>query len=680
MKKIVSVLLAMTLVFSMALNALAYTVSSSADKTLVHAGETVNVTVNMDEAVDRVITFAYRLYFDSNYFELTSGTIGSASPLTQISKVKTDAKGSYYNLSVLDTQTVGVTVAAGPLYTLTFTAKEDITEAADLQFEVTKENLMLDDFKLSDDGQVGNGIVSVTVQPAEVKAYTVSLSPQTQSLVAGDDAIVAVSVGATGYQSFNALDMTFTYDASKLSFHKEASAIGDSYMVSDRAGTLRIVGFGADKELGEVFRLAFTSKTTGEASVTLTAAKLDESANAGENAPDATMEQAEAKINVTGYKVTLPADFEGASVAEPNQDYTFTARDIHYNYTFDGSTMGGEAVLVVDQGDGSFRVENVTGNLVITSAKKAKKYPITVTGSGKSDVRIADTASYGQNYTFQVVQDSAYDYTYTMTIGGKEAALELMMQAGVTCFYTIKGADITGDIVINVDKTQKAPTTTSITFTGSGSADVQGGVTQTATNGLDFLFALNQEEGFDYTVKLEDEVLQPGADGKYTISGEKLTGSDLTVTVEKTAQSDLATEVSEYLKLNGKTMWLVTATGTVSQGKVLAYDGTPMFWSEKYDAYAYLVISDKSLEELQAEAANQVAEAEAAKTEISYDYDINETGLVDTNDAQFVYNMYNAHYASFTDVAMVRFLKADCNGDKVVTVLDANAVVAELLK
>lgn len=683
MKKIVSVLLALTLVFSMAFNVLAYTVSSSIDKTLVHAGETVDVTVNMDQSVDRVITFAYRLYFDPTYFELTSSTIGTASNLTQISsKVKTDAKGSYYNLSVLDTQTVGVTVAAGPLYTLTFTAKEDITDAADVQFEVTKENLMLDDFKLSDDGEVqeGKGVVSVTVQPKEVKAYTVSLTPETQSVIAGDDAIVAVSVGATGYESFNALDMTFTYDASKLSFNKEASTIADAYIVSDKAGTLRIAGFGEKKELGEVFRLAFTNKATGEASVRLTAAKLDESANAGQDAPDAAIANGEAKINVTGYKVTLPADFEGASVAEPNQDYTFTAKDTHYDYTFDGSTMGGEAVNVVDNGDGTFTVQNVTGNLVINSTKKAKTYPITVTGSGKSDLVIADKASYGVDYTFQAKQDSDYDYTYAMTIGGKDATLDLEMVFDGTYFYTIKGADIVGDIVINVEKTKKAPTTTSIIFTGSGSGDVKGGTTQTATNGQDFLFELNQEEGYDYTVQLGDEELQPGDDGKYTISADKLTGTDLAVTVEKIAKSDLVTEVSEYLKLDGTSMWLVTATATVAEGKVLAYDGTPMFWSEKYQAYAYLVISEKSLAELKEEAAGKVAEADAAKTEISYDYDINETGLVDANDAQFVYNMYNARYASFTEVAMIRFLKADCNGDKVVDVLDANAVIADIMK
>lgn len=73
-------------------------------------------------------------------------------------------------------------------------------------------------------------------------------------------------------------------------------------------------------------------------------------------------------------------------------------------------------------------------------------------------------------------------------------------------------------------------------------------------------------------------------------------------------------------------MWLVTAAGTVSDGKVLAYDGTPMFWSEKYNAYAWLVVSDKTQDEVKTEAAAKIAEADADKLELAYDFDVNETG------------------------------------------------------
>ena len=134
------------------------------------------------------------------------------------------------------------------------------------------------------------------------------------------------------------------------------------------------------------------------------------------------------------------------------------------------------------------------------------------------------------NYTFTLNKDANYDYTVAVTIGGKSCTPALAAD-GKT--YTIPGTSITGDIVIHVTKTQKAPTTTAITFTGSGSGDVADGPNQTATNGTDFTFTVDEKEGYTYTVKLGNETLTK-ANGQYTIPGAKLTGTALTVTVEKT--------------------------------------------------------------------------------------------------------------------------------------------------
>lgn len=93
-------------------------------------------------------------------------------------------------------------------------------------------------------------------------------------------------------------------------------------------------------------------------------------------------------------------------------------------------------------------------------------------------------------------------------------------------------------------------------------------------------------------------------------------------------------------------MWLVTAAGTLGEGKVYAYDENAMFWSGKYDAYAWLVITEGS-ETLTIDAAKAlVSEATADKTEVAYNFDVNMTnGVVDTNDAQLVYNMYNFRFS-----------------------------------
>ena len=55
--------------------------------------------------------------------------------------------------------------------------------------------------------------------------------------------------------------------------------------------------------------------------------------------------------------------------------------------------------------------------------------------------------------------------------------------------------------------------------------------------------------------------------------------------------------------------------------------------------------------------------------------DVNMSGLVDANDAQLVYNMYNAVYPDFTEVSMEKFLRADVNSDRKVDVTDSDAII-----
>ena len=55
---------------------------------------------------------------------------------------------------------------------------------------------------------------------------------------------------------------------------------------------------------------------------------------------------------------------------------------------------------------------------------------------------------------------------------------------------------------------------------------------------------------------------------------------------------------------------------------------------------------------------------------------MNETGVVDINDAQFVYNIYNGTAPS-TNVVQ-RLLLADVNRDKTVNVSDCAVVVAAI--
>ena len=507
-----------------------------------------------------------------------------------------------------------------------------------------------------------------TPTPEPEAVYTIT-SGSGSTVSVGQTANVTYTVTSGTASTYNAYQLTVSYDSDKLTY----TDINTNAIVSDQNGTLTIIGFGADRTCGtDNIVLTFTAKAAGTANVTLTSARIDASGNAsGADAPAAAIAGGTTVIKVN-YSVTLSDDFTGADTAEPGEDYTFSAKDPHYDYTFDAK-MGGSTADVIKNADGTFTIKNVSGNLTITATKTPKSYTVTVNGTGKDDVTAAASATYLTAYTFTLKKDDKYTYEVNATVDGK-AYTPTLASDGT---YTIAGADVTGNIVITVTKDLKPVTTTEITFTGSGSADVKGGTTQTATNGVDFTFTLDADAGYDYTVKLGDETLTPDADGKYTIPGAKITGTPLTVTVEKTAKQTAEVNVYEYVKLNGKAIYLVTASGTVADGKVMAYDGSAMFWSEKYKAYAYLVISNTELTKV--EAAKKVSQASASKTEIVYDGDVNMTGKIDVNDAQLVWNMYNAKYTDFNTVSMRKFLEADLNGDHKLTTADAAAVITKML-
>ena len=84
-------------------------------------------------------------------------------------------------------------------------------------------------------------------------------------------------------------------------------------------------------------------------------------------------------------------------------------------------------------------------------------------------------------------------------------------------------------------------------------------------------------------------------------------------------------------------------------------------------------LPDASAARAKIELTNGTAE------ELAPTADVNTTDTVDINDAQLVYDLYNAKYADFEHVSMQKFLAADQNADGVLTVQDASAVVRTML-
>ena len=187
-----------------------------------------------------------------------------------------------------------------------------------------------------------------------------------------------------------------------------------------------------------------------------------------------------------------------------------------------------------------------------------------------------------------------------------------------------------------------------------------------------------KKDGFKYTISAtmggKAVAVTEGANNAYTIAN--VTGN-LVITIEKKSTLTMEVAVSEYVQMDNKTVFLVTVTGTPEEGKAFAYGDNVMYKTTAYgeNVYSWLVIVDKNETFTVATAEANIAQASATAEEVKQSYDVNETGLVDINDAQLTYDIYSGKYTDFENVSVRKFLRADVNLDKAVNSTDAVAVV-----
>lgn len=496
-----------------------------------------------------------------------------------------------------------------------------------------------------------------------------------------------------GDLTYNTFFFQFSYDAEKLTF--TSATIGNSsedpaiINNNSAAGLLTIGGYGEPRSDSSIM-LNFTVKAAGEATVKLVKAQMDVRANAAKDAQTASVPAGQSNtvtILCGGFPVVLPDCATGAAYVTENGDYTFTA-DPGYNYDF-SATVNNEKVDIINNGDGNYTIKNVTGELVIkaNSTPTVKTYAATVKGDGSGDVNAPTPAKHGQEYTFTVTQAANYDYAVAVTVNGQPVTCTVS-SSGSRYTYTISAASVTGPVVITVKKTLPSGTTM-ITFNGNGTSDEwQNGVSRVISNGSDFDFYTDQHDGFDYSISAAGQsgiipVSETGKTGeigvKYTIPGQYITGGIITITITKAQHFDWNVIVSPYVDTDGSTIWLITASPDPKpeETKSLYYGGKPMFWSEKYKSYAWLLLSSKSQDTVKADAEAAITIKENAVTSIEYGGDVNGTGHIDINDAQYIYDLYNAKHSALD---MEKFLRCDVNGNREVSVDDVQAVVSLLLR
>lgn len=688
MKKVISLLLAIAVIISLVPAVFADdlpTMTVEVDKTEVQPGDTITLTLSIDQTISNLNNWEWAIYFDKDAYVKTSGelepgcttSIGSTAGMVG-DNVDILGKNAV-RVSALSPSGDPVTLNAGKIATVTFMATENIT-AENARIEVKTE--ALPDYDTLEDNSVNlaGNIIDVTVVTTEEKGYTVSMGADT-SAPYGQTVEVPVTIGysddsVTGY---NAYDMSFSYDSSALKLDMtETNEEGNRVMLGDNS--VRIVRYGKEAALGEALTLKFEVLAgKGSSNVTVTSAKVDTNGNAIEaDAPDATILRPAATVTVSGYTVTLPDDFTrtdapGSTIIEAGGNLTFVSKDPNYDY--DVKVIVGDQEVTPTVGeDGTYTVPNVNGNVTVTSTKTAKSFNVTL----GDDITGNTTATYNQEYTFKLTPASGYTYNVTVTIGGKAyTGFTATTNDDGTTTYTIPGADVTGDIVINSNKVAKPVQTYNVTFTGTGAGDATGAssVKENAT----YTFTVNEQGGFEYTITATmggKAVTVTGSNGSYSIAN--VTG-DLVITIaKKSTTTTMDVAVSKFVEMNNKTVFLVTVTGTPEEGKAFAYGENVMYKTTAYgeNVYSWLVIVDGTADLTAADAEAKITQAAATAEEVAAGYDVNETNVVDINDAQLTYDIYTGKYTDFEKVSVRKFLRADTNADKVVNSADAVVVVA----
>lgn len=684
MKRTLSILLTIAMIISLIPAVFAAdvpTMSTTVDKTEVQPGDTITLTLSIDKTITNLNNWEWAIYFDKDAYVKTSGelepgcttSIGSTAGMVG-DNVDILGKNAV-RVSALSPSGDPVTLNAGKIATVTFTATENIT-AENARIEVKTEALPDYDTLKDNDVKLTGNIIDVTVKSSEAKGYTVSMGAGKQ-VAYGQIVEIPVAIGNNdGKITYNAYDMTFSFDPTILTLNMEATSI-EGYRVIPGSGTVRIVRYGKAAELGDALTLNFTAAGQGQSAVKVTAAYVDTNTNAIElDAPAAIVLNGTTTITVNGYTVSLPDDFtrtdaEGSVIAAGG-NLTFVPKDPNYNYTVT-VTVGGKTVTPTIGADGTYTVPNVNGNVVVTSSKTAKTFNVTL----GDDTTGEATATYMKDYTFKLTPATGYTYNMAVTIGGKAyTGFKAQVNDDGTTTYTIPGADVTGDIVISSNKQVKQPATFTVIFDGTGAGDATG--ESSVKENTTYTFTVDKKDGFKYTFSAtmggKTVTVTEGADNTYTIA--KVTG-DLVITIEKKSTLTMEVAVSEYVQMDNKTVFLVTVTGTPEEGKAFAYGDNVMYKTTAYgeNVYSWLVIVDKNEAFTVATAEANIKQASATAEEVKQSYDVNETGVVDINDAQLTYDIYSGKYTDFEKVSVRKFLRADVNLDKAVNSTDAVAVV-----
>ena len=667
------------------------------------AGSTLSVYSEVKEAnTVGEVSCSYEGTAQENTIDLSSGIT-----VVVTFAVKNDAVAGSYDFTVDVTKNYAKSVADDgytetDLFTVPSGLKTTVTVVEDTS---TGGEGGDDDGGSGDEGGDGEGETA--------DGYTVNLVNPSNDLVAVDG---SVALNVTVDNVFNSAEITLSYDTNYLDF--ETGTVASSQVMGDqdqkvsiteeKAGVITIIDCGVAFAAGAAYTLNFTAKaaTTGS-EVEVTSAGLSTAEKA--TGSDLTKATTLGTVSVpVGYTVTIndSTGVEGLTfTASPNPvrpDGTVTITAGNPNYTYMLSATGGTLTTTTN----GWTVSSLIGNVEVTvTSATPKQFSVTIDGGKLDNIDItngepANTATYGTDYVFALKADvvggtgeSTWNYTVTkITIGGKDYSFATTNHPT----YTIPGDAITGDIVITTNATETKPN--NYRYRVEKGDDVtlrafvhEDGVDDLVAPGGTITLTLTPETGFNYTVTYtmgggETKNVTFGAadqNGVQTATIENVTGNVVITATRELDTNFKVTVVSGYVAMDGKTVHLIKVAGnldedytyTVSCGTYA--NNARMYNSGNHNAYAYLVITDAETT-LAVENITIGFVKESAVILGVGDCNVNGSDFVDANDAQLVWNMYNATYTDFTVVSMEKFLRADVDGSDKIDMTDAAAIVSAI--
>lgn len=232
------------------------------------------------------------------------------------------------------------------------------------------------------------------------------------------------------------------------------------------------------------------------------------------------------------------------------------------------------------------------------------------------------------------------------------------------------GADILKLEVTGTVTYQAAYTPMSFNVTHNGTEGEK-----TATYGVDYTGSISEFDSANYDYEVTYTVgsstlsATVNEDGTFTIPGGTIKG-DIVTSVSRTIKGVTIELYKDYVA--GYTLVVVKGNADA-----YAYGGNAMYKTPAYgdNAFAYVVQGETTEKAVK---ALLTATAQARATIPAGTKDVNNTGRVDINDAQAVYNLYNITAEYPVSQYMEHYLRGDVNSDHRVDVTDLNAVLGNL--